>query len=319
MNEKIEKILDILSKEKPTEEELKILESELESNSELKKYKTVYELARSIVSDSHIDDDLIAEYVLFSHESKLSDEKLRRLMPKIETHIQSCDECKATFVHYSAEYSEVDQFVQSKFESNSETSQSGKTRLFSLLNYRSAISTAAAVILIYFSLFTISELTTPGFKNLDSVPSISDYSSSRGRASAEFQRGIDALRRNAFNEAILYLQTDIRSNPEDETLFYTHYVLGLVYLKSSERTFAGLFPSFDDDQIDNAISSFEKSIELNKLRAFANIKFNTYYFLGKAFILKENFTNAKKYLRLSIESRSEYSAEAAKLLNSISG
>ena len=50
---------------------------------------------------------------------------------------------------------------------------------------------------------------------------------------------------------------------------------------------------------------------------FDNVKANSFYFLGQANLLQEDFEDARKYLKLSIEEGSEYADEANKLLNTI--
>ncbi len=135
--------------------------------------------------------------------------------------------------------------------------------------------------------------------------------------SPEFQNGLQALSQEDYEEAIKNFKNDVKNNFNDRTIFYTDYMLGLIYLKKSESDFLGLFTSFNKEDLEKSIIYFNDVVKKNNSGSFNNITYNAYFFLGKSYLLKDNFKEAKKYFQLVIDNRGSYSKKAEELLKSI--
>ena len=64
-----------------------------------------------------------------------------------------------------------------------------------------------------------------------------------------FNRDLTQLKREDYNDAIKYLSEDITEHQNEKSIFYTYYIIGITYLKSSESDFIGLFKSYDEERM----------------------------------------------------------------------
>ncbi len=317
-----EKILELISKENLTKEEKNFLLKSLTEEPELSKYKVIYNLLSDMKNRFHLDTELISEYVLYKNNLPLEDESLLKFIPEIEKHISQCSKCKKEFQLLNEEYSEIDNYLTRQFEKKEENLAKETTTL-SAINFINSFAAkrvyAFAAVIAFFaiSLFTVSQLTVPAYKNISELSALDDYSTTRGRMSPEFQNGLQALSQEDYEEAIKNFKNDVKNNFNDRTIFYTDYMLGLIYLKKSESDFLGLFTSFNKEDLEKSIIYFNDVVKKNNSGSFNNITYNAYFFLGKSYLLKDNFKEAKKYFQLVIDNRGSYSKKAEELLKSI--
>ncbi|MFZ1282175.1 MAG: hypothetical protein WAR59_15160, partial [Ignavibacteriaceae bacterium] len=158
--------------------------------------------------------------------------------------------------------------------------------------------------------------TTPGYKNTKFIEERESYST-RGRTTELFQRGLDAVENNNYSSAVEYLEKDIKSNPNSESIFYTHFILGFTYVSKAESDFLGLFKSFDRDDVLKGIAHFEKSIELNNSGTFSNLNLDANYFIGKAYLLIDEKAKAKDHLQDVVNSKGSYYKKAEELIEKL--
>ncbi len=317
-----EKILELLSQKQLTEDEKKLLEDALIKQPELQEYQIISNKLNDISSRFHLNNALLSKYVLYLNNIPVEDTNFKILIPQIEKHISTCSDCQKEFENLNEEYSDVDDYLsdQIKSEKHVTSKPAGKKSLFGMFNsvyVNYSFASLIVVIILYFSLFTISELATPSYKKLKDLNELNDFSSNRGRISTHFQNGLAAIKENDYAKAVTIFNEDIKQNPSDETIFYTHYILGLAHLKKSESAFLGLFNSFDQSEIDKAIANFNKAVEKNNSGLFTNITYDLYYFLGKAYLLKDDFENAGSYLNMVIEYKGSYYNDAISLMELI--
>ncbi len=311
-----EKILDLLLKENLSSDEKKILMDTLANDSSLANYKVIYEMLNNLKINIHLNSDLVSEYVLYKSNLPLEDSSIIKFIPQIEKHISTCSKCMQEFNMFNEELIEIDSYITPKFESK--TSQTTKqTKVYSLFTKKYFYAAAAAIAFLTFTLFDVSQLTVPSYKNISELSELTNISSTRGRVSSDFHNGIRALNDGNYNDAITMLREDIKINANDETIFYTNYMLGLIYLKKSEVNFLGLFKSFSQTDLDSSISNFELAISKNNLEAFSNINYNSYFYIGKVHLMSENFEEALKYLQVVVDKRGSYSKNAEELIEII--
>jgi hypothetical protein len=317
-----EKILDLLTKEHLTSDEKSYLIETLNNNPELKKYKAIYNLLGDMKNNFHLTSDLISEYVLYKNNLPLEDNSLIKLIPQIEIHISTCSKCREEFELFNEEYNDIDIYIGKEFEKKEKTSELKNSaakpiRILNLFTTKYLFAAAAIIAFFTFSLFSISELTSTSYKDLSELSNLSDYSTTRGRISSDFFNGIKALSNENYSEGIVLLKNDIKNNSNDETIFYTNYMLGLIYLQKSETDFLGLFKSYNKTDIDSSISNFKQTISRNNSGAFLNINLNSYFFIGKGYLINDNFTEAKGYLQIVVNKKGSYSRQAQELIELI--
>jgi tetratricopeptide (TPR) repeat protein len=163
----------------------------------------------------------------------------------------------------------------------------------------------------------ISNLTKPAYFDLAKITNNREFSISRGRATDDFQRGIEAYDEENYNQAILFFNKDAKLNSSENTIFYTHYLLGLTYLESAQKSILGLFPHIDNDKVSNGIVNLKICIRENNSGEFQDINMNANYYLSKAYLMEGNKEEAILSLKNVINGKGSKMDEAAKILNKL--
>lgn len=315
----IEKLIDLLDKEFINTEEKNILNRIIENDPEAKKISVAYsQLKTSLKRNEHIDEDLMAEYVLYKNNLS-SDRLIILLANKVEDHIRKCVPCENLFKELNAEYCDVDSFVSKSIVEQVKEEKPSQQKVFFLFNNFSAAKYAfaslAAVVVLYLGLSAVSYFTTPDYKK--PFMEGQDFYTTRGRTSELFQRGLDAIDRKDYSSAIQYLNDDVNKNQNDESIFYTHFVLGITYVNKAESDFLGLFKSFNKEDVEKGISNFEKSIALNNSGKFDNLKLDAHYFIGKSYLMIDDKDSARKQLQLVVDGKGSYYKKAEDLIKEL--
>ena len=315
----IDKIIELLDKDSITNEEKKLLNGIIDIDPEARKIHDTYlNLKSTLKRNEHIDEELMAEYVLYKND--ISSENVIILLSKmIEDHIRRCKQCENLFKELNVEYAEVDTFVgQSVSQQIAQNIQAEKKGFSLFNNFSSAkyvFASLAAVVVLYLGLFAVSSFTTPDYKK--SFLDGEDFYTTRGRTSELFQRGLDAIDRKDYDSAIKYLENDVNSNKLQESIFYTHFILGITYVNKAESDFLGLFKSFNKADVENGIASFNKSIELNDSGKFDNLKLDAQYFIGKSYLMIDDKIAAREHLQLVVEGKGSYYKNAEQLIKEL--
>ena len=311
-----DKIIELLDKNLITEDESRLLDEMINKDPEAKKISQAYlQLKTSLNRNEHIDEELMGEYVLY--KNNLSAERLIILLAKtVEDHIRKCESCENLFKELNSEYSNVDAFIgHSASQQLVAEKQSDKKGFYLFNNFSAAkyaFASLAAVVVLYLGLFVVSSITTPDYKK--SFINDTDFYNTRGRTSELFQRGLDAIDRKDYNSAVQYLNDDVNKNQNDESIFYTHFILGITHISKAERDFIGLFKSFNEVEVQKGIASFEKSIALNNSGKFDNLKLDAHYFIGKSYLMINDNASAKEHLQLVIDGKGSYYKNAEDLI-----
>jgi tetratricopeptide (TPR) repeat protein len=315
----IEKIIELLDKEFINTEEKNILNRIIENDPEARKISLAYsQLKTSLKRNEHIDEELMAEYVMYKNNLS-SDRLIILLANKVEDHIRKCVKCEKLFTELNAEYCEVDSFVSQSIVEQIKQEKLSQHKAFFFFNNFSAAKYAfaslAAVVVLYLGLFAVSSFTTPDYKK--SFLEEEDFYTTRGRTSELFQRGLDAIDRKDYSSAIQYLNDDVNKNQKDESIFYTHFVLGITYVNKAESDFLGLFKSFNKEDVEKGISNFEKSIAFNNSGKFDNLKLDAHYLIGKSYLMIDDKASARKHLQLVVDGKGSYYKKAEDLIKEL--
>lgn len=314
-----EKIIELLEKRSLSAEDKALLNSLIENDIEAKKLYETYMKLGVLLKSGHISFEDLRDYILYMNNADPVNREITSRIPEIELHLKSCEKCTDEFKVLNEEYSEVDLFVASKFsESVKDTKEIPQP--FIKPRYRTPLYAFTSLILvgfIYLSLFLISDMITPESYQLASVSDKSEYYVTRGRATDEFQESLKALEDNNFDKAINFLQEDINTNFADETIFYSHYIIGLAYLEKADNSFIGLFKSFNKEEAEKGLQNLQLCIEKNTSGKYPDITYNAYFYSAKACLMFGDNESAKKYLKIVVNEKGSKMSEARNILNEL--
>lgn len=317
-----EKILDILQKRNLTNEDKALIDSLIANDPEAKKLYNAYaKIEKALISD-HLSHDEIRDYVLYKNNMEPENRDIISRVSEIEIHLNSCERCTDEFKLLNEEFSDIESFLSVELNKESinkaewvpsamhQTRQWGRTSVY-------AFSSLIATGFLYLSLYLISNATTPDSYQIASLSDKSDFYITRGRATDDFQETLKALENEQYDKAIFHLVNDINKNPDDETIFYSHYILGLAYLETAHKSFIGLFPSYDKEKAKLSLKNFRHCIEKNTSGKFPDITYSAYFYSAKASLMLDDTDSAKEYLRIVVNEKGSKMSEAQNMLNEL--
>ena len=306
---KLFEILSILDKNKPNtlnEDQLpSLFANDPEAFDTYKKYQVV---ASAIRSQDHPDADTLAAYVLGELPVKKAE--------PITQHIRDCSVCDETISELQSELNGIDLYLKNTIN-NKHTGFIQKANIFFHQSSPLIRYAAAAVVIIglsYSSIYTVSVLTTSKNFMYGNLQSEQNFSISRGRQSDAFDEALYAIDQKDFSNAITALKKDIAANTNDQSIFYSHYILALTYFHAAYSAPLGLFPHYDKALITDAKSEFAECIRLNRNPQLNNISLDACFFSAKASILLDDRVSAKQGLQKVIDGKGSKMQEAKDLL-----
>ncbi len=321
--EKFEKILELLEKQNLIEEEQSALKQLADSDEELKSFIGVYKnLNSSLSASGHIHTDLLATYVLSENGDESENKLIEILKEKIKSHLSECSICKDEYNSLVNEYSDAKEHVRKSIKQDAQTSSKKSDFLFTSLikrtnSFKYAFATLSVFVITYFGLFFISSSVTPDYKKNIFSDKQENFYKTRGRTSPLFQQGLNAIDKQDYFKAIEFLSMDIQEHQNEKSIFYSHYIIGITYIQASESDFLGLFRSFNHDDINLAIANLKESIDKNNSGDYENLKLNSYYYLGRAYLLIDDTESAISNFQKVISGKGKYSIESAKLIDQL--
>lgn len=321
MNE-TEKILELLEKAELTLDERNELESLLAAiPGSDKLVKTYTGLKYSLAADSHIDENLLGEYVLFKNSVLGENQSMLLLERKIEDHLRGCEKCINIFKDLNSEYANVDSFLTESIKQSEPKDKTKKNTVgfFQKLSAgKFAFASIVTILVVYVGLFAASSVFTPDYKKYAIASDERNLYNTRGRTSELFQRGLNAIDQKDYKTAIQLLEEDINKNSGEPSIFYSHFILGVTYIQESESSFLGTFKSFNKEKVENGITSLKKAIALNNSNRYENLNLDAHYFIGKAYLLIDQDNLAANHLRIVVNNKGSYYKKAEALLGKIS-
>jgi tetratricopeptide (TPR) repeat protein len=319
--ENIDKIIDLLQKKSLSDDESRFLKELAETDTELGSFFNIYNNINAKLSESkHVHTDLLSSYILY----EMGDDPENKIIPiirnKIKTHLRDCMICKNEYDLLLNEYNEVKEHVNKNVireQKSEQPRKQGFTRLPGFLNqakFRYIFVALTVLIIGYVGLFSISSFTTPFYKKNIFAQGDNEFYTTRGRTSVLFQQGLNSIEGSDYEKAIKFLNEDIITHKNDKSIFYSYYIIGITYLKAAESDFAGLFKSFDRQDVELAISNLRESTDRNNSGDYENLKLDSYYYIGRAYLLIEDNNSAKSSLQKVIDGKGKYLTEAQKLI-----
>lgn len=314
-------LYSLLDKKALSSEDKLLLDKLLSEDPEAEKNAQIYKSVKRISEKgSHLDSNILGEYTLFKNNLNDGNNLFLKLAPKVENHLRECEQCRNNFTMMNEELTFVDNFVSNNLKEKKSIFNLQKTTNTSWWYskestiLKKAIYSIAALFLVYFSIYSYYKITTPEYKKGLVVFQGDEKFIARGRVSSEFQKGIAELDKGYFENAIDDLNSDIKDNSNDKTIFYTHFILGKTYLLAAKKNVLGLYDSYDKLKLEKSIQAFEKTIDKNKNPVFNHLNYDAYYYIARDLLLLERFDEAKKYLRIVIDKKGRFKFEAENLL-----
>ena len=318
--EKFDKILELLERKNLTETEIKLLQEFANSDEEIRSFISVYRSLNSSLSASeHLPPDLLSSYILF----EMGDEPDNKLIPfirqKIKSHLEECSVCRNEYNILINEYKDIKDHINRTIVNNTEATVradkvSQPVSFVRLSSFRYTFVTLVVLIAGYFGLLLISFSITPEYKKNIFAENQDDFYKTRGRTSSLFQRGLNSIEKGDYNDAIKYLSDDIREHQNEKSIFYSYYIVGITYLKSAESDFLGLFKSYDKGSVNLAIANLKESIDKNNSGDYESLKLDSYYYIGRAYLLNDNMESAISNFQKVVSGKGSYYKEAVDLI-----
>lgn len=313
------KILEILQKDYLSEEDKQFLNSISENDPEIKEFINTYlKLEKAADTAEHLSYSDISDYILFKNGSEPENKDFMQKVPVVETHLRNCKKCMSEFESLNSEYSEVENYIAGELRKPvmNETTQKIKTGLWKKYSFaRYPFSVVLIIGLIYMGLFAVSSISTSKSYELASFNGEYEFSITRGRSTDDFQNSLKELENEKYFKAIDFLNKDIKENENDETIFYSYYLLGLTYLEVSEKDFLGLFPSYNQSYAEKGLESLQFSVEKNNSGKYPNISLDAYFYIAKAELMLNNKGIAKKYFKMVVDEKGSKMQEAKNILS----
>jgi tetratricopeptide (TPR) repeat protein len=315
--EQYEKIIEIIEKVNLSPDEQTYLNNSIESDKDIKRLIEVYKNLKTGLADSiHLDLDTLSSYVLYEKGIVPDDKIVPLIADKIKLHLDNCLKCREEYEMLEADYSDAKEYLKNTFvDDNKETHKFIPSFLSQNINkYRYAFTSVIVLVFLYVGMFAVSSIVTPDYKKNLFSDKNEDVYLTRGRTSISFQKGLDAIDKGNYSDAINYLKLDIEQHNNESSIFYSNFILGSTYLKAAESDFLGMFISFDEAKVRLAIENLKLSIELNTSGSYENLNLDANYYIGRAYLLLDDPVSAKKYFEIVVNKKGRFYKEAETLL-----
>ncbi|MBL1215495.1 MAG: hypothetical protein HND52_19165 [Ignavibacteriae bacterium] len=321
MNEK-DFIYKLLEKENISDDENSQMNEILNKDRSLKSFVNFYFKAKAAVEKkSHIAPDILADYILFKSQLQTESAGIFNLADKIENHLRGCDKCTEDFKVLNEEYLSVDEFITDNISqtdiNETEITKNVFKNIFQSRTVYKSLYAFALLVLFYAGAVFITNYSIPDYNREITELSGELNLNSRGRASQEFLMGISELQKGNFENAVLSFKSDLKNNKNSKTIFYTHFILGQAYLRNAKKDLLGINLGFDQDFINKSINEFRNCIAVNNNYQFVNINYDAHYFVGRAYLLRDDKNQAIEEFNKVIENKGRFINEAKELISTI--
>ena len=317
--DKLEKVIDILEQGVLHDEDRRYLKRIATEDIDIKNFISVHlKLKRIFKSTCHLDMEILAEFILYYDGDLDAAEYIAQITDKIEDHLAECSVCNNIYLKFTKEFQQVDNFVSKTINDNKDTQFQKKQSVFSRIrktNFRAPITAIILLLVAYFGMMITSYYGTPSYKkNVFEFDTI-NITVIQSRDSKLYKEGLTAIKLDDYDRAIGLLMEDIILKQNNSTIHYTHYLLGIAYLKSSENNILGTFKSYDHVRVDEGIQNLMIFIENNEGSDNDHASIDAHYYIAKAYLSIDAIEEAKKHLIIVKEKKGNYYSDAVKILN----
>ncbi|MCH8033823.1 MAG: hypothetical protein IH950_08740 [Bacteroidetes bacterium] len=317
--EKFEKVIHILEREVIPYEDKEYLKRIAAEDIDIKNFISVHsKLKRILNSSCHLDMEILAEFILYYDGDLGAAEYIPQITDKIEDHLTECSVCNNLYLSFTEELQRVDDFVFSAINDDEDIEFPKKPPVFSRIrktNFRAAFTAIILLLITYLGMMITSYYGTPSYKkNVFEFEAI-NISLIQNRDNELYKQGLTAFIRDDYDRAIGLLMEDIILNQNDSTVYHSHQLLGIAYLKSSENNILGTFKSYNHLRVKEGIENLTTFIEKNESGVNDRASIDAHYYIAKAYLSIDELEEAKKHLQIVMEKRGKYYSDAVKILN----
>ena len=317
----IEKIIEILERQDSiTPSENEFIKNESDKDESVKVFIENYDKLKNLfLTSEHVDPEILGEYIFYKNDEQGAAKYLPLVSKKIEKHLQICSQCKTEFDELQNEFKLLGNHLDGRINTNSDNEQKHSIKFLRSMQqgYRVAIGAILIILAAYAGMKVTSEINTPFYEKDISYLENEQNLSTRGRTSEVFQKGISALSKGEFANAIKYLNEDIEKNSDDKSIFYSYYILGIIHLKNSVHHFLGTFYSFDSKEVSESINNFKLFIKKNNSGLYKNLILNAHYYIAVGYMIERDPDSAIKHLHIVKDEKGRFYKEATEILNSL--
>jgi hypothetical protein len=233
---------------------------------------------------------------------------------EINRHLEECALCSQSFAELETEFKEIDsilhKYAAAPVKQTTESSSAPKKKLNRKIYF------ILAVVLILSGLIIYSRSTEPKYitqAQLRQQPGASLLT----RQSPEFRRAVTALKEDDLEEATAALSSDIALHQNDSDIAASYLLLGWTHLQAVHSVRFGLFHSIDRERVKLATRYLSSGLKKNARFQSNDITVNICYSLAVSYLLLEDTTTAREYLRIVLARDGEKAAQAKQLLTQI--
>ena len=320
--DKIQDVLKILAKAERSETELEYLDQLYADDLEIRNFIDIYTKLENIFNSSgHIDMEILSEFILYYNGDLDIANYIPEITDRIEDHLSNCSSCNNDYINLNKEYQQVDEFISRSIpeEIKDDIEFEKPESIFSRIrhaNYKTFLTAIILLLITYSGMKLTSTYSTPFYKrDLFVFPELTD-SSQHIRATENFKKSLTSIKSKNYDKAIDNLLDDIILDTIPSTIFYTHFILGLVYLKSSESIFLGTFKSYNHLRVDEGIQNLLSTIEKNTSGEYDSLNIKAHYYIAKGYLALDEIDPAKEQLLIVVKKPGRFYEDALEILRS---
>ncbi len=274
-----------------------------------REYRAVMAAVLENADPGHIDEPMLTRYGIYLSEPAEPDYDGRRLaadeISHIEEHVEQCSPCRQKIDRIKQEYQEIEAYLEEagvpsvNLGQVSAWSRLGRwsVRLFELPStvaktlislpapklYPAAVTVVASLLVVVWvsPLFRGSGAI---YYELASIEGEEVTFVTRSGASAQMTDGLLDFSEGRYLQAIEHLEGYITEHPDDPNVAYAHYVSGMACLRAAKSDVLGRFVQIDTELLDRGIRHFQITADLSDN---ARIDEDAHWFLGKAYLMKQ--------------------------------
>ncbi|GAB4365723.1 MAG: hypothetical protein Kow0042_05120 [Calditrichia bacterium] len=282
----------------------------------------------------HIADELLTRYLLQDFhpgESDYDGKKMSKAqMASISSHLQTCDLCSLKLNKMKAEYQELASYVDelglpevnvgplSLWDTLKQKLQSVSNFAGKLLEdiihapKPKLIPLAATVAVVLIILIVTPYFRTDGIdlRSLSHLEKVELTYLTRSSLSEFMADALEAFQNQQYEQAIHNLEIFLDKNPQHPNADYARYVLGLAYLFESQETAEHGDLQQTGLLADAGIRNLKNALETTRSE---RLKEEILWYLGKAYLLKEDTSNAADYFRQVMQMKGRKSQQAREI------
>lgn len=317
------KIIKILEQAEISEEDEQFLQERSYEDINIKYFIEIYlKLEHVLESTSHLDFEILSEFILYYDGDMEAATYIPYITELIEDHLTTCSKCNQEYIRLNKEFEQLDDYLTKSITTKDENEYEFEKEpsIFSKLkftNFKTAISALILLLVTYFGMMLMSNYTTLPYKENIFLFKENYNAFIEDRSAELFWKSLNALNQEEFETSIGYLTEDIIKHPDDSTIFYSHYLLGIAYLKSSENNILGTFTSYDHIRVGKGIENLLLATKQNSNGKNEQLNIDAHYYIAKGYLAIDELDLAIEHLQIVVHEKGKYYSDSIKILKAI--